>query len=556
MKYASIIQSLGICIFFIVVLTSCQIKSPTANIQTIVSDGKALQTYSTEKKWQQKDSFLISGDPFDELYAALYLQDGNFELTARLSLEKVDSSTALFLFFGHHFGFDSKPDEEDDGGRLFFYNPGTDELKKLEPALQYIQPGVPFDFKLYRQNGRLMFSIDNEPIAQFDSTEFVMPLEGHIAFRPGENVMRMYSWHIIGETRSLPALDFVFAGGEEGYVCFRIPAIIKTISGDLLAFAEARKDNCWSDGRDIDIVMKRSQDKGETWSPLQIIWDDGPNTCAYPTPVVEQSTGRITLLTCHNLDVDLVHDVINGKSQGRRRVFAMHSDDGNAWTIPKDITKDVMPDQWSWYGMGPGSGIQLEYGNKKGRLVIPAHHREFTTKKLFAHAIYSDDFGQTWELGQPTPTIGGNESQIVELQDGRLLMNMRNYNKTAPNQRQIAISHDEGASWEPSWFDSTLIEPPCQGSLIMARYQAAPQGLLLFANPPTTNKRADLTLRASLDEGQSWPFQKEIFKGATAYSDLVQLDDNTIGVLYERGHVFPYQGLSFEIVSLSEWLDL
>lgn len=215
-----------------------------------------------------------------------------------------------------------------------------------------------------------------------------------------------------------------------------------------------------------------------------------------------------------------------------------------------------MLDSWSWIGTGSGSGIQLTEEPYRGRLVIPAHHRVFETKEYFAHVIYSDDYGTTWQLGEPTLTVGGNECQIVELNDGRLMMNMRNYNKSATNQRQVAISVDGGATWQPSWFDSTLVDPPCQGSLLMVDHPEVERGILLFANPPYVKKRADLTLRASLDEGKTWAYQKRIFDGATAYSDLVQIGTDSIGVLYEGGHPFPYQGLTFEVVELSEWLDL
>ena len=246
----------------------------------------------------------------------------------------------------------------------------------------------------------------------------------------------------IGNNLSAQQLNHIYKGGEEGYNCFRIPSLITTTRGTVLAFAEARKINC-GDAGDIDMVVKRSEDGGKTWSPLQVIWNDSTNTCGNPAPVVDEKTGNIILLSTWNLGADHEKDIINGSSKDTRRVFVLRStDDGRTWSKATEITKDVKKNNWAWYATGPGRGIQLSKGKHKGRLVIPSNHIIAKTKENYSHVIYSDDGGNTWKLGGVIRQEGVNESTVAELSSGRLLLNMRNAGKS--KYRQVAISKNAG----------------------------------------------------------------------------------------------------------------
>src|SRR5262245_12934459 len=214
----------------------------------------------------------------------------------------------------------------------------------------------------------------------------------------------------------------VFVAGEGGYHTYRIPSLIVTKKGTLLAFCEGRK-NGRGDTGDIDLVLKRSLDGGKTWQPQQVVWDEGTNTCGNPCPVVDARTGTIWLLLTHNLGKDTEAKIVDGTSQGTRGVWVTHStDDGVTWAKPAEITKDVKLKEWTWYATGPGVGIQL----KNGRLVIPCDNKVAQTKARQSHVIYSDDRGATWKLGG---VVGPNcnESQVIERSDGTLLLNMRSY---------------------------------------------------------------------------------------------------------------------------------
>jgi len=346
-------------------------------------------------------------------------------------------------------------------------------------------------------------------------------------------------------------LNYLFKNGEEGYNCFRIPAVVATNKGSLVAFAEARKNSC-SDTGDIDLVMKRSEDEGKTWSALQVVWDDKNNVCGNPSPIVDRITGKIMLLSTWNLGDDKEHAIINGTSKDTRRVFLLKSnDDGYNWSFPEEITKDVKLSGWSWYATGPGSGIQVEGGDYKGRLIVASDHIEKGTNKYYSHIIYSDDHGDSWNLGGRTPKDQVNECEVVELSDNRLMLNMRNYDRSQ-SSRQIAYSSNGGYSWDNMQYSEELIEPICQASIL--RFDANNKTYLLFSNPAHKSKRENMTIKVSSDDGKTWPASRTIFKGPSAYSDLVAFDGR-IGLYYEAGNEGPYDGIVWESFDASDLIN-
>jgi sialidase-1 len=224
----------------------------------------------------------------------------------------------------------------------------------------------------------------------------------------------------------------------------------------------------------------------------------------------------------------------------------MHSnDEGATWIGPADITASVNRSSWNRIVPGPGVGIQL----RSGRLVIPCNH--VIANVAFNHVIYSDDHGKKWHLGGSTE---GNtdENQIVELTDGSLLLNIRNYRDKG--HRGVSMSKDGGLTWSKITSDPTLIEPVCQASFI--RYTESPQFMknrLLFSNPASETERIKLTVRVSYDEGKTWPVAKLLNAGPSGYSCLTVLPDMKIGCLYERGEHSSIEKVTFARFSL-EWL--
>ena len=337
----------------------------------------------------------------------------------------------------------------------------------------------------------------------------------------------------------------VFTGGQQGYHTYWIPALMVTRRGTLLAFCEGRKTGAGDHG-DIDLMLKRSTDRGATWGPLELVHEEGGDakiTIGNPCPVIDESTGTIWLTLCRDND----------------DVLLMHSaDDAQSWSKPADITRDVDKSDWSWVATGPGVGIQLRRGPHAGRMVIPCDHGVAIDGKrvMFSHVFYSDNHGQSWQLGG-TLDRHTDECQVVELSDGRLMLNMRNYWGRAGGRadrggmRAVAFSEDGGDSWSDLSFDKTLIEPVCQASLIGWHDQEdSAQTRILFSNPASQTQRHRLTVRSSSDGGKTWPFSKVLNEGSSSYSSLAQLDDGSIGCLYESG----YGRIVFARFQL-EWLE-
>ena len=345
-----------------------------------------------------------------------------------------------------------------------------------------------------------------------------------------------------------PELADVFVSGDAGYHTFRIPSVIATRNGTLLAFAEGRRAGA-SDAGDIDLVVKRSRDGGQSWSALQVVGDNGPNTFGNPCPVLDRNTGVLWLLSTHNRGTDREVDIVAGTSQASRTVWAMKSlDDGETWSAPVEITASVKQPDWTWYATGPGVGIQTS----NGRLVIPANHAEKGTWVHRSHIFYSDDGGEHWRLGG-SAEAGTNESQVVELADGRMMLNMRNHPPKPENFRMVGITDGIGRPAAKAAPDRALVEPPAQASLLrLTSAYTEDRNRLLFANPAST-RRERLTVRLSYDEGASWPISRVVHDGPAAYSSLVTFPDWSMGLLFERGDGSPYERITFARFTL-EWL--
>lgn len=346
-------------------------------------------------------------------------------------------------------------------------------------------------------------------------------------------------------------LSYVFQKGTEGYSCFRIPALVQTKTGTLLAFAEGRKNDC-SDEGDIDLVLKRSTDGGKTWGKLAVIWSDGANTCGNPAPVVDETTGKIYLLTTWNDGDDDIGVINAGTSKNTRRVFVTSSsDDGLKWETLKEITASVKQANWGWYATGPCHGIQLKGNTYKNRLVIPCDYMEIGPgRRGNSHVIYSDDAGATWKLGGVVPqhsALNPNESTVAELSDGRLILNMRVGGNQ--NQRIYSISDDGGLTWSAIEQAPQLIDPVCQASLTSMQLD---NGYAVFFSNAASTARKNMTIKMSADDGINWTKQKVVFNGPSGYSDLLMVSKETIAVLFEAGVGAYTDGIAFKSIPVSE----
>jgi sialidase-1 len=341
----------------------------------------------------------------------------------------------------------------------------------------------------------------------------------------------------------------VFVAGSDGYHTFRIPSLLTTLRGTVLAFCEGRKKGRGDSG-DIDLVLRRSDDGGATWGPLEVIDDDGPNTTGNPCPVVDRDTGTIWMTLTRNLGADSQRQILAGTSRGTRTVWAMKStDDGRTWSKPLEITASVKDADWTWYATGPGVAIQL----RSGRLVVPCDHYLAGSQAARAHVIYSDDHGTTWKRGGVVAG-GVNECQVAELEGGTLLLNMRNAPARPGDGRAIATSRDGGQTWSEAVRDVSLVEPACQASLIRVPDRSSPDHVRLLFSNPAGSKRERMTVRRSDDGGKTWPVARVLHTGPSAYSCLTILSDQTVGCLYERGEKSSSERITFAHFP-ADWLE-
>ena len=360
----------------------------------------------------------------------------------------------------------------------------------------------------------------------------------------------------------------LFTAGEAGYKLYRIPGLVVTKQGTVLAYCEARRSDK-GDWGTIDIQLRRSTDGGTTWSsPVSIADVPGPRT-KNPVAVAQKlaTTGEVT----YNNPVMIV-DRRSGAVhllfclEYMRCFHARSEDDGQTFSRPVEITAafDAFRPEYDWkvLATGPSHAIQLS----TGRLVVPVWlslgtgghaHRPSVTS-----TIYSDDGGASWKRGEiavpnTAEWVNPNETVIAELADGRVMLNTRSESKD--HRRLVTTSPDGATKWTTPRFDDELLEPVCMASLVRLTGRESDRTRLLFANPATVDVRKKVTVRLSYDEGETWPVSRMVEEGFSGYSDMAVLPTGEILILYERGSLDnknPYKTGSLALARFNlEWLS-
>ncbi|MFE6407185.1 exo-alpha-sialidase [Streptomyces sp. NPDC057837] len=333
------------------------------------------------------------------------------------------------------------------------------------------------------------------------------------------------------------------ASQDPGYACFRIPAIVRTTTGTLLAFAEGRVLNC-GDAADIDIVLKRSTDGGRTWGPLQVVNEGAGDTHGNPAPLVDARTGRVLLAETYNTGRT---DAGNCQIPCDRTPHLQYSDDdGRTWSRPRDLSDEILPGDWnSWYATGPVHGIQLTRGEHAGRLVFGVNTETWNGSRVSAnHAalVVSDDGGDHWRIGAtdswPIEQDGTfrqkpSEVTLTERADGTLLVSGREQDGTDLGHRAQAFSTDGGDSFaSPFRALPDLYTPQVQGATLRLGDR------MLLSAPADPDRRRTMMIRSSYDGGRTW---ESVDRGTvvttdwSGYSDMAAVDGSTVGLLYEGG---------------------
>jgi sialidase-1 len=357
----------------------------------------------------------------------------------------------------------------------------------------------------------------------------------------------------------------VFVSGTEGHKSYRIPAIISLPNDNLLAFCEGRVNNSGDYGN-INIVLKRSTDKGKTWGALQTVADAGDLQAGNPAPVVDLTDpayprGRLFLF----YNTGNTHEGEIRKGKGIREVwYKTSTDNGLSWSEAVNITTQThrpkqpqinsaynFSEDWRSYANTPGHAMQFSTGLYKGRMYVAANHSAGDPQAQFvdykAHGFYTDDHGKSFHLSENIEISGGNEATAAEISGNRLMMNIRNQ-KGDIKSRIVAISNNGGQTWDTTYFDKNLPDPVCQGSILNIGKRKG-SNILAFCNSADTEIRDNLTLRISHDDGKTWAKNVVVDRTGkeenTAYSDIVKIASKKIGVLYEKEE---YSKIVFKVV--------
>ncbi|MBX7166655.1 MAG: exo-alpha-sialidase [Pirellulales bacterium] len=336
--------------------------------------------------------------------------------------------------------------------------------------------------------------------------------------------------------------QILFQGGSGGYYTYRIPALVVSNSGTLMAFAEGRYETL-NDRATSDLILRRSFDNGQTWQNTQVVVPGFATQSNYnnPTPIVDRVTGEIIMPFI--LDAS--------------RVFVTKSsDDGANWSAPVEITSQVKDPGWGWYAPGPGHAIQLD----SGRLLVQAYHRPGVSGTPYAHSFYSDDHGATWQLGETIGQFNLGEGTSVQTMDGNVTAIMR-YDWGASSIRNTARSTDGGETWSDAQYEADLGGVNVEGSSIRYTDEVNDDAnRILFSTPYGTTTREKMTVLTSYDETDSWTNPRTVYWGRSAYSDLAVSPDKSVNLLYERGRYnvpgfeHTYQSIAFAQFD-QQWLE-
>ena len=309
-------------------------------------------------------------------------------------------------------------------------------------------------------------------------------------------------------------LEFVdlFDNSMNGEVfCYRIPSLVTTTNGTLIAAIDERNNSCgdlkWN--RDINIVIRKSFDDGKTWTKIEKIVDYPLGKSASdPSMIVDKKTNEIFLFFNY-MDLDNAKDIY-------RFMVIKSSDQGENWSEPVEITNNIIKKGWEkdFMFITSGRGIQTKDGTLLHCLV---------NLNKGTHVFGSKDHGKSWFLID-TPLSPGDESKIAELSNGNWLVNSR---VNSNDSRYSHISKDNGQTWA-TYKNKDLQDPGCNASLV--KYDE----LLLFTNAFDSKYRKNLSLSISEDQGRTWAKNHTIYRGESAYSSMTKLKNGDIGVFFEK----------------------
>lgn len=329
-----------------------------------------------------------------------------------------------------------------------------------------------------------------------------------------------------------PERTVLFNMGDYDSQYWRIPALVTAADNSLVAVVDKRGSSLGDLPNTISIMSRRSTDNGKNWSePVVVAQGGNGKTYGDPAVVLDKKTGNLICMFVGD------QGLWNATPYNRQGIYVSKStDNGVSWSEPVAITDQVYANHSSWYAGFAGSGHGLCLKDGRLMFVLAIRATSATGVPLHNYAIYSDDGGDNWTLSTNAATTAGGEAKVVELEDGDILMSIRNPSK---GNRIFCKSTDRGQTWGKAYFETELKDPACNGDIIRYSYStdegSEGKSRLLHSLPESTTTRENVTIYLSEDDGETWPIKKRLVDGYSAYSSLTVLSDGTIGALVEEG---------------------
>lgn len=329
-----------------------------------------------------------------------------------------------------------------------------------------------------------------------------------------------------------PERTVLFNMGDYDSQYWRIPALVTAADNSLVAVVDKRGSSLGDLPNTISIMSRRSTDNGKNWSePVVVAQGGNGKTYGDPAVVLDKKTGNLICMFVGD------QGLWNATPYNRQGIYVSKStDNGVSWSEPVAITDQVYANHSSWYAGFAGSGHGLCLKDGRLMFVLAIRATSATGVPLHNYAIYSDDGGDNWTLSTNAATTAGDEAKVVELEDGDILMSIRNPSK---GNRIFCKSADRGQTWGKAYFETELKDPACNGDIIRYSYStdegSEGKSRLLHSLPESTTTRENVTIYLSEDDGETWPIKKRLVDGYSAYSSLTVLSDGTIGALVEEG---------------------
>ncbi len=321
---------------------------------------------------------------------------------------------------------------------------------------------------------------------------------------------------------------------------WRIPAMVvlhhqkgenASKNGRVVTMADNRFDHNGDLPSHIDVYERHSDDNGATWSTHKMVVGTDADHALVGGG---HGFGDVSLVECASGKIVAIMVGGPGYFQSTPSnpivpTIITSTDGGDTWSTPRTLTDELYNTtykegavQGSFAGSGRGLMLQRQKNEQlNGRIMFAMSHR-FANNNVQEYIIYSDDEGDTWKFSTQSAYSGGDESKLVELADGTVMISVRQ-----SGQRGYNKSTDGGVTWgtQAKWAD--IDGNACNGDILYVNKH------VMLHSYPNNGKRKNVTIKASFDGGKSWSNPYVVCAPSSCYSTMDVTKDGDIAIFYE-----------------------